>query len=299
MAEAEGLGMTLDQIIQRRESSGGARYSARTGGPAGKRGAGRGGRWASRRRGGMGGRIGGGGRRLGVNARMRKVVRRPGRWGGRRYQMKEGRPNAWKAQQFDVLEGSGKWKHDMFDAQDDRPARRMNFYGKHQLETTKILISNLEYNVTDEDIQELFISVGPIKRAGIHYERSSGRSKGTAEVVYERRSDAEEAIRRFNDVCLDGKPLVMQLCKTSASECRSYITTLSSGISVTDPKTAKRLENPYYQTGFDPLSQSSKCINRGHLLLSMRGEALNGEESQQNLLGMRMLNVQSSSMRCP
>ena len=33
------------------------------------------------------------------------------------------------------------------------------------------LISNLEYNVSDEDIQELFMSIGPIKRAGIDYDQ--------------------------------------------------------------------------------------------------------------------------------
>lgn len=102
---------------------------------------------------------------------------------------------------------------------------------------------------------------------------ASGRSKGTAEVVYERRTDALEAIKRFNDVCLDGKPLVMQLCKTTVSEDRSYITTLSSGISVTDPKT-KRMETTYYQAGFDSMQQPVRyCLC---LALLLKSWCLNG-----------------------
>jgi hypothetical protein len=35
-------------------------------------------------------------------------------------------------------------------------------------------ISNLDYKVTDEDIQELFGTVGTIKDSGIHYDKRCG-----------------------------------------------------------------------------------------------------------------------------
>ncbi|KAL8193010.1 hypothetical protein R6Q57_027458 [Mikania cordata] len=75
---------------------------------------------------------------------------------------------------------------------------------------TKLYISNLDYDVTNEDIRVLFSDVGELKHYSIHYDRS-GRSKGTAEVVYMLRSDAMAAMKRYNNVLLDGKPLKLEL----------------------------------------------------------------------------------------
>ncbi|KAK9061202.1 hypothetical protein SSX86_018382 [Deinandra increscens subsp. villosa] len=75
---------------------------------------------------------------------------------------------------------------------------------------TKLYISNLHYEVTNEDIKVLFSDVGELKRYSIHYDRS-GRSKGTAEVVYMLQSDAVAAMKRYNNVQLDGKPMKLEL----------------------------------------------------------------------------------------
>ncbi|XP_030512544.1 THO complex subunit 4B-like [Rhodamnia argentea] len=75
---------------------------------------------------------------------------------------------------------------------------------------TKLYISNLDYEVSNEDIMLLFSAVGVMERCGIHYDRS-GRSKGTAEVVFSRHSDALAAIKRYNNVRLDGKPMKIEI----------------------------------------------------------------------------------------
>lgn len=45
----------------------------------------------------------------------------------------------------------------------------------------------------------------------------SGRSEGTAEVIYEQAADAERAMRRYNTVQLDGQPMEVRLCWSSRS----------------------------------------------------------------------------------
>lgn len=53
-----------------------------------------------------------------------------------------------------------------------------------------------------------------MKSYTIHYDQS-GRSKGTAEVVFVRHSDALLAIKKYNNMRLDGKPLQIELVGTS------------------------------------------------------------------------------------
>ncbi|CAA0836418.1 THO complex subunit 4A [Striga hermonthica] len=57
---------------------------------------------------------------------------------------------------------------------------------------------------------ELFSGIGELKSHSIHYDRS-GRSEGTAVVVFSRRRDAETAIKRYNNVQLDGMPMRIEL----------------------------------------------------------------------------------------
>ncbi|XAR73545.1 hypothetical protein NMG60_11007546 [Bertholletia excelsa] len=75
---------------------------------------------------------------------------------------------------------------------------------------TKLYISNLDIGVSNEDIRELFSELGELKRYAVHYDKN-GRPSGSAEVVFARRSDAFQALKRYNNVVLDGKPMKIEI----------------------------------------------------------------------------------------
>ncbi|KAK1264646.1 hypothetical protein QJS04_geneDACA011218 [Acorus gramineus] len=101
------------------------------------------------------------------------------------------------------------WQHNMYS--DPMAAAPFAAAQAMSIETgTKLYISNLEYGVSNEDIKELFSEVGDLKRYSIHYDRS-GRSKGTAEIVFSREGDALAAVKRYNNVQLDGKPMKIEI----------------------------------------------------------------------------------------
>ena len=82
---------------------------------------------------------------------------------------------------------------------------------------TTVQVSNLDHEVTEEDIEELFSSpIGDsktsvaLKSAVVNYNRE-GKSNGTATIVFARRSDAANAINEYHGVPLDGKPMQLAM----------------------------------------------------------------------------------------
>jgi len=105
---------------------------------------------------------------------------------------------------------AGRWKHDLYDDNSNRVRGGQRTGGGGVNSTTKLLISNLDYGVTTSDVQELFEDVGAIRVARVHYDES-GRSLGTAEIIFERRVDAVGAQQKYNGLNLDGRPMDIRL----------------------------------------------------------------------------------------
>lgn len=79
----------------------------------------------------------------------------------------------------------------------------------------KILISNLHHEVNNTDIYDLFSNIGPLARALVIYDRGGAHS-GRGEVTFERYEHAVEAVKRYNGVPLDNRPLEIHLSEDCA-----------------------------------------------------------------------------------
>ncbi|XP_055632716.1 THO complex subunit 4-like [Toxorhynchites rutilus septentrionalis] len=123
-------------------------------------------------------------------------------------------------------------------------------------ESTKLRIANLESSVSEWDIKELFLEFGPIKSAVIHYDRS-GVSRGTADVEYERRDDAIRAMKQYNGVPLDGRPMSVEL---AISDTSAFL--FHSSATQTRPYHDKRRSIPPKRRGDGGFTRGSKSNYR-------------------------------------
>eukprot|EP01024_Parvocaulis_polyphysoides_P007135 TRINITY_DN12146_c0_g5_i1.p1 TRINITY_DN12146_c0_g5~~TRINITY_DN12146_c0_g5_i1.p1 ORF type:complete len:274 (+),score=24.95 TRINITY_DN12146_c0_g5_i1:140-961(+) len=141
-------------------------------------------------------------------------------------------------QQHSALEGDGKWQHDLFQDDGPRLTRGTKTYQQTNSQSGQIVVNNLNFNVSNEDIQELFARIGPLRKFGVKFDRS-GRSEGVAEVEFVNYGDAERAMKQYDGVMLDGQRMSIkiisktnQINTSNGNQKGLHIATLKSGIQV-------------------------------------------------------------------
>jgi cold-inducible RNA-binding protein len=73
----------------------------------------------------------------------------------------------------------------------------------------KLYVGNLSYETTEDELQKLFVEVGPVVSATLITDRSSGRSKGFGFVEMETEQAAQEAIERLNNYELNQRTITV------------------------------------------------------------------------------------------
>ncbi|MCJ1481877.1 hypothetical protein MMC06_002037 [Schaereria dolodes] len=127
------------------------------------------------------------------------------------------------------------WLHDKYedDPESRRPAkgprnRRMvdRYSPEHDTtpQGTKLKIENLHYDLTEDDLEDLFTKIGPVLSTSLRFDRA-GRSSGTAFVTYASSSDARLAIREFDGANANGQPIRLTLLPSASSDARGKAVT--------------------------------------------------------------------------
>ncbi|MBI3950249.1 MAG: RNA-binding protein [Acidobacteria bacterium] len=75
--------------------------------------------------------------------------------------------------------------------------------------SVKLFVGNLAYNVTSEDLEDLFRQVGEVVSTNVITDRVTGRSRGFGFVEMASPEAAQAAIQQLNDREFEGRNLVV------------------------------------------------------------------------------------------
>ncbi|MBI5305718.1 MAG: RNA-binding protein [Chloroflexi bacterium] len=78
---------------------------------------------------------------------------------------------------------------------------------------SKLYVGNLSYNVTEEQLRELFSQAGTIKEIALIMDRDTQRPKGFGFVEMTTQVEAQKAIELFNEHELDGRRLTVNMAR--------------------------------------------------------------------------------------
>ncbi|MCJ1446195.1 MAG: hypothetical protein MMC23_006700 [Stictis urceolatum] len=92
----------------------------------------------------------------------------------------------------------------------------VNLQSETMEQSAKLRVENLHYDLTEDDLSDLFESIAPITNLTLTYDRA-GRSTGTAYVSYRSLASARSAIREFDGANANGQPIRLSLVPSGPS----------------------------------------------------------------------------------
>jgi hypothetical protein len=88
------------------------------------------------------------------------------------------------------------------------------------VESPRVYVGNLSYDVTEQDLQELFKGIGPVRSVEIVYNRSTHRSKGYGFVEMLHKDEAVRTVEVLHDQPFMGRKLIVSGAKSKGQDER-------------------------------------------------------------------------------
>ncbi len=88
------------------------------------------------------------------------------------------------------------------------------------VESARVYVGNLSYDVTEQDLQELFKGIGGVRNVEIIYNRSTHRSKGYGFVEMLHKDEAVRAVEVLHDQPFMGRKLTVSGAKSKGQDER-------------------------------------------------------------------------------
>lgn len=77
----------------------------------------------------------------------------------------------------------------------------------------KLYVGNLSFNTTNQDLNDLFATIGTVESSNVIEDRETGRSRGFGFVEMSNQADGEKAIAELNGKEVDGRSLKVNEAK--------------------------------------------------------------------------------------
>lgn len=81
------------------------------------------------------------------------------------------------------------------------------------MNSTKLYVGGLAYEITDDRLQEIFSAHGTVESARVITDRMTGRSRGFGFVEMSSQEEAQQAIDKLNGTDLEGRSLTVNEAK--------------------------------------------------------------------------------------
>ena len=75
--------------------------------------------------------------------------------------------------------------------------------------STKLFVGNLSFNVSKDQLQDIFATHGAVTEVDVIMDKFSGRPRGFAFVTMETKEAAEAAVKAINGTTVDGRALTV------------------------------------------------------------------------------------------